>query len=755
VAKAADIVGLGRAEAERRNLTVCVEGVVTFAAPDRPWFYVQDESAGILVVQSGFLQPLKAGQKVRVTGRTRAGTFAPFVEGESVTMLEESVPLPEPRRATPAEVNTLRYFGQWVETAGVVRDAVYSPVYHGQLALMLAGTQGPCTVVIHGAGPALLTENLREATVTVRGLVWNQYDGQVQVSGMDHVKIEPHEGPGRFERPVSDPAALPAPPVSDEPVHVRGTCLFTDAPGRIHLRAENGPRLLAVPLVLLPRTSATTDALAQPDMQIPAPGDAVELVGMASPEYGHVVVRECQIRVTASGLPLPAAAKATVAAAGLKSAAGQLLTVEGVVIKNEVRHVRSMLFPQRSIAIPVLTIEDGGARIEVAGSPGTEKEFAGFPTDRIAEVTGYQLSQGNLPAQLWVRSKDDVVLRGRSRQAIMQIVWWVLGWLGALVLTAAGFIWALREKLKRQRQEARQKESEAAVLKASELEIRELNASLETRVALRTAELAEANERLRLAGEEMLANLDRERELGELKSNFVSMVSHEFRTPLAVILSSTELLRNHLDRLSPERREQQLHSIHSSTMQMAKLIEEVLLLGKVEAGRMTFEPAPLDLRAFCAQLVDEALSATRRRCRITLTCSPDLPPAVQADAALLRHIFSNLLSNAAKYSPEGSTVTLDADCADGEVVIRVTDHGIGIPRGDLPNLFKPFHRAKNVGQVSGTGLGLMITRRCIELHGGRVTLLSPDGGGTVATVTFPLISGPESSHSVTVLASHE
>jgi signal transduction histidine kinase len=403
----------------------------------------------------------------------------------------------------------------------------------------------------------------------------------------------------------------------------------------------------------------------------------------------------------------------------------------------------------------VLTLEENGARIEVIGPAGSEKELAPIPTDRIVQVTGYQLSQVDNPAQLWLNSPGDTIVRGRSKQAIMQIVWWVLAWLGALILTAGGFIWALREKLKRQRQEARQKESEAAVLKASEAEIRELNASLENRVALRTAELAEANERLRLAGEEMLANLDRERDLGELKSNFVSMVSHEFRTPLAVILSSTELLRNHLDRLTPERREQQLLSIHSSTLQMARLIEEVLLLGKVEAGRMTFDPLPLDLREFCGVLVDEALSATRRRCPITLLCSQDLPAVVHADAALLRHIFSNLLSNAAKYSPEGARITLHVGCQEGEIVIHVSDQGIGIPEADLPHLFQPFHRAKNVGQVSGTGLGLMITRRCVELHGGTINITSPEGGGTTVTVIFPLISDPEPLNPSPVLASHD
>ena len=234
------------------------------------------------------------------------------------------------------------------------------------------------------------------------------------------------------------------------------------------------------------------------------------------------------------------------------------------------------------------------------------------------------------------------------------------------------------------------------------------------------------------------------REISDLKSNFVSMVSHEFRTPLAVILSSTDILSNHLDRLSPERRVQQLASIRSSTQQMARLIEEVLLLGKVEAGKMAFAPGPVKVRGFLSELVDEALSATARRCPITLHCADDLPDFLHADPALLRHIFTNLLTNASKYSPEGAQVSMHVETAESALVFRVTDQGIGIPAEDQARLFEPFHRAKNVGQVGGTGLGLMITKRCVELHSGTIAISSPPGAGTTVTVSIPAGPNPNS-----------
>jgi PAS domain S-box-containing protein len=273
--------------------------------------------------------------------------------------------------------------------------------------------------------------------------------------------------------------------------------------------------------------------------------------------------------------------------------------------------------------------------------------------------------------------------------------------------------------------------------KQAEGEIRELNASLERRVAERTAELEQANAQLKKAEQELLKTLAQEKELSELKTSFVSMVSHEFRTPLAVILSSAELLKNHLERLPPNVREEQLAAICGSTKHMSKMIDEVLLLGKVEGGQMRFAPAPLDLGELCVRLIDEMHSATQRRCPIELH-APERSVEAEGDEALLRHILANLLSNAVKYSASGEPVRLEVQRDGTHAILTVADRGVGIPAADLPKIFQAFQRAGNVGQIAGTGLGLVIVQRCVELHGGTIELQSEIGKGTRVTVRLPL-----------------
>lgn len=236
---------------------------------------------------------------------------------------------------------------------------------------------------------------------------------------------------------------------------------------------------------------------------------------------------------------------------------------------------------------------------------------------------------------------------------------------------------------------------------------------------------------------ELLKSLAREKELGQLKSNFVSMVSHEFRTPLGVILSSAEILDNYLDQLDPDDRREQLQSIQKNTRRMADLMEEVLLLGMVEAGRLNFQPTRLDFLAFSRRLVEELQSATNNKCPVHIAAPPEAQEAF-GDERLLQHVFTNLLSNAVKYSPAGGTVHFDIERDGATAVCRIRDHGLGIPEADLAQLFSAFHRGSNAGQVPGTGLGLTIVKRCVELHRGKIKVESAVGRGTTVTVRLPL-----------------
>jgi PAS domain S-box-containing protein len=239
------------------------------------------------------------------------------------------------------------------------------------------------------------------------------------------------------------------------------------------------------------------------------------------------------------------------------------------------------------------------------------------------------------------------------------------------------------------------------------------------------------------AEEKLLKTLEREKELSQLKSNFVSMVSHEFRTPLGIIQSSGELLRDFYRKMQPDERDEQLESIVRNTRRMAGMMEEVLVLSRLDAGKLDFEPTALDLNLFCHRLVDEVLSATNRRCLLHLSLN-SIPAEAKADERLLAHIFTNLLSNAVKYSEPGAAVQFTVERDGPEAVCVVRDRGIGISTDDQQQLFKAFHRGSNVGSRPGTGLGLLLVKRCAELHGGKVHLDSQIGEGTTVTVRLPV-----------------
>jgi signal transduction histidine kinase len=172
---------------------------------------------------------------------------------------------------------------------------------------------------------------------------------------------------------------------------------------------------------------------------------------------------------------------------------------------------------------------------------------------------------------------------------------------------------------------------------------------------------------------------------------------------------------------------------------MAGLMEEVLLLGSLDAGKMELRLAPLELQTFVRKLVDEVLSAANRRCPIELSFA-EMPAENQADERLLQHIFTNLLTNAIKYSDAGQMVGFEIRCTGTEMVCAIRDQGIGIPEADQEWLFSAFHRGHNVAGRPGTGLGLVIVKRCVDLHGGKIKLESKPGEGTVVTVRLPVFN---------------
>lgn len=233
--------------------------------------------------------------------------------------------------------------------------------------------------------------------------------------------------------------------------------------------------------------------------------------------------------------------------------------------------------------------------------------------------------------------------------------------------------------------------------------------------------------------------LAEEKELNRLKSNFISMVTHEIRTPLALILGSSEILSRYLDRLAAEKRGEHLRTIESAVLRMSALMEDVLLFSRAQAGRMEFNPTSMDLEIFCKQMLEEIGATTSRRCPIQWSGEGVAEPA-RGDENLLRHVFANLLGNATKYSAPGSSVQFSVKRMAGDAVFTVRDQGVGIPATDKKRLFTPFHRGKNVAALQGTGLGLSIVKHCVERHGGTIEIESEENRGTTVTVRLPLFS---------------
>jgi PAS domain S-box-containing protein len=235
--------------------------------------------------------------------------------------------------------------------------------------------------------------------------------------------------------------------------------------------------------------------------------------------------------------------------------------------------------------------------------------------------------------------------------------------------------------------------------------------------------------------------LQQQRALNALRSRFVAMTSHEFRTPLAQILSAEELLRHYGDRLPPEERSATLDGIATGVQRMSRMLDRVLLLGRADAKMLEFVPGPVDLPPLCRRFVEEArLQQPEGRAEIVVETAPEVGPGGY-DEKLLRHIFVNLLSNALKYSPDGGRIAFRVWMEGGETVFRVEDQGIGIPPAEIPHLFESFHRASNVGAIQGTGLGLAIVKNAVELHGGSIVVESRLGAGTAFTVRLPA-AGP-------------
>ncbi len=256
--------------------------------------------------------------------------------------------------------------------------------------------------------------------------------------------------------------------------------------------------------------------------------------------------------------------------------------------------------------------------------------------------------------------------------------------------------------------------------KWAESVLQQTNEDLEAKVRSRAAELYTANEHLR--------------ELSTLKSRFVSMVCHEFRNPLNNIALSVSSIERYDEKLSPEQKQQYLLGIAANVERMTQMIDDILVLGKLEAKRLDLRPQPINLVEFCHELLAELQHHNRE-----LTFIGRFKALIaETDQTLLRSILINILSNAIRYSKAGSLVQLSLSQRKHQAVFEVKDQGIGIPKEDYPHLFEPFHRGKNVSNIPGTGLGLSIVKQFLELQRGDIKVDSQVGVGTTFRIRIPL-----------------
>ena len=242
----------------------------------------------------------------------------------------------------------------------------------------------------------------------------------------------------------------------------------------------------------------------------------------------------------------------------------------------------------------------------------------------------------------------------------------------------------------------------------------------------------------RKRADEIRLALEREKELSALKTRFFSMASHEFRTPLSTALAAAQVLENSQNEWdNTEKRLRNLHRIQDAVKNMVHLLDDILTINRAEAGSLAFHPKPINLEEYCRYFIEEIQLSAGPKHSLLFSCKGK-PVVASLDEKLLHSILSNLLSNAIKYSPKGGDVSLALAFQPDTVMLTVCDQGIGMTPEDQKQLFEPFHRGKNAHAIPGTGLGLVVVKKCVDLHQGKIDIKTEVGVGTSCVVTLPL-----------------
>ena len=278
--------------------------------------------------------------------------------------------------------------------------------------------------------------------------------------------------------------------------------------------------------------------------------------------------------------------------------------------------------------------------------------------------------------------------------------------------------------------------NQTAEMEKAKREIENLNAELEEKVEVRTHELMDTLSKLEQSRDELTEALSKERELSDLKSRFVSMASHEFRTPLSTILSSVSLIAKYTEYEDQDKRDKHILRIRSAVSNLTDILNEFLSLGRIEEGKIQLHYSEFNLKEQLKLIINDIHSIAKSGQLIHYEHQGNL--IVNLDLSLIRNIIINLISNAIKFSPEGSSIHVSSLVDDQRIVLKIKDEGMGIPDEDKKHLFERFFRGKNVVNIQGTGLGLHIVSKYIELMNGSITIDSELENGTLFIIKFDL-----------------
>jgi signal transduction histidine kinase len=703
-----------------RHYPLHLHGTVSYWDRDTETLFALDGTSGFWIYPKwGKTNDFQFGQVIDVTGVSE-GPHVSAVWPATIRVVG-TAPLPSPMPVTYERMAGGTIDCQWVELEGVVRTMAY---HHGNLRVLFVTGSQRMPLYFPDYRDKPLPTHLIGARLRVRGVVSMRVTPEHRIVGallfvqnFDSITVLRPAPTNTFDAPLHAVGGLSrygSQVEYGDPIKVEGLVTLWRPSGELCIRDHESPLAIRLrqPWVKDDPMGRYADPTPAPPLK---PGDRVEVVGYPTLAAPSMALEDAEYRLVGSTTNLPTPTQVLPDGATQTARHGELIRLDGYVLdhaslveQSNVTEVLSIQSSQHVFEAELLVPKSG----QLSVSKGAFVRVSGI--DIVQPDTWGRAHS----FRLLLRSPADVAVLKPPPLWTLRIAVRLVAVASGVILLAALWIFVLRRRV--------------AVRTAS---LRTANDHLEREIEERhQAELG-----LRRAQQELRTALDKERELHELKSNFVNLVSHEFRTPLSIILSSTEILNSYLPVLKEEQRAMHLKDIKESTCYMADLVEDVLMLGRVEAGKIQFAPAPLDLAQFCQRLADEISSATSQRCPIELANDSGEDPAT-GDEALLRHIFMNLLSNAVKYSRPASPVSFSVERVRQDALFVVRDQGIGIPAEDLKRLFSAFHRGTNVGQLPGTGLGLFIVHRCVELHHGHINISSAEGVGTTVTVRVPLFT---------------